>query len=348
MVRPVVVLIAAVAALAPIPARAVERYYSSGLYPVWQSWATTVSNAAPIALFDVLLAGIAVAWLILAGRDVARWRARGAGRTAGRVLARTTVWAAIVYLAFVASWGLNYQRVRLADRLDFDNARVSDAGVRALVTLAVTRLNALHPVAHSSGWPDGRNVDPALGSAFAAAQRDLGATRLAVPGRTKYSLLNFYFQRAVVDGMTDPFFLETLVVSDLLPLERPFVIAHEWAHLAGYNDEGEANFVGWLACMRGSESHQYSAWLFLFNEAAAQIPRADRQELIAPLTAGPRADLRAIADRVTRNRSARVSEAGWLVYNQYLKANRVESGTASYGEVIRLILGTRFNPGVGS
>ena len=30
--------------------------------------------------------------------------------------------------------------------------------------------------------------------------------------------------------------------------------------------------------------------------------------------------------------------------NQYLKANRVEAGAASYSEVIRLILGTRFNP----
>jgi hypothetical protein len=31
------------------------------------------------------------------------------------------------------------------------------------------------------------------------------------------------------------------------------------------------------------------------------------------------------------------------VYNQYLKANRVESGTLSYTEVVRLILGTRYN-----
>ena len=36
------------------------------------------------------------------------------------------------------------------------------------------------------------------------------------------------------------------------------------------------------------------------------------------------------------------AEAGWRVYNQYLKANRVESGTRSYTEVVRLILGTRY------
>jgi hypothetical protein len=35
-----------------------------------------------------------------------------------------------------------------------------------------------------------------------------------------------------------------------------------------------------------------------------------------------------------------VSAAGWRVYDQYLKVNRVDEGTASYAEVVRLVLGT--------
>jgi hypothetical protein len=31
------------------------------------------------------------------------------------------------------------------------------------------------------------------------------------------------------------------------------------------------------------------------------------------------------------------------MYDRYLKANRVEAGVRSYGEVLRLLLGTRFN-----
>jgi hypothetical protein len=38
-----------------------------------------------------------------------------------------------------------------------------------------------------------------------------------------------------------------------------------------------------------------------------------------------------------------VSAAGWRVYDQYLKANKVEAGAASYAEVVRLILGTTFD-----
>jgi hypothetical protein len=40
----------------------------------------------------------------------------------------------------------------------------------------------------------------------------------------------------------------------------------------------------------------------------------------------------------------RISAAGWRVYDQYLKANRIEAGAASYDEVIRLVLGVRFGP----
>ncbi len=63
--------------------------------------------------------------------------------------------------------------------------------------------------------------------------------------------VELYFRKAAIDGMTDPFFLEIILNPDVLPLERPFVLAHEWAHLAGYADESEANFVAWLTCIRG-------------------------------------------------------------------------------------------------
>jgi len=140
--------------------------------------------------------------------------------------------------------------------------------------------------------------------------------------------------------MTDPFFLETLMASDILPFERPHVVAHEWAHLAGITDEGEANFVGWLTCVRGTPSQQYSGWLFLYSEVLAWLPRERAQPISALLSAGPRADLQAMRERSLRELSPRVSGAGWLVYDQYLKANRVEAGTASYAQVVQLVLGT--------
>jgi hypothetical protein len=139
--------------------------------------------------------------------------------------------------------------------------------------------------------------------------------------------------------MTDPFFLEALISSDLLVVERPFVVAHEWAHVAGLADEGEANFAAWLTCLRGTPAHQYSGWLFAYGELVGSLRARDRRAVEAQLAPGPRSDLIAIRERLQRHVNPRVSAAGWRVYDRYLKANRIPAGMASYSEVVRLMLG---------
>ena len=202
------------------------------------------------------------------------------------------------------------------------------------------QMNALHDAAHAVGWVDASSVDPVLARSFLDTTGGLGLPAGTIPGRPKRSVLDWYFRRASVAGMTDPFFLETLVASDLLAFERPHVVAHEWAHLAGIADEGEANFVGWLACVRGEKPQRYSGWLFLYGESLAALPTADAREIRALVGAGPREDLQAIRQRYEREVSPRVSGAGWRAYDGYLKANRIDAGTASYAEVVQLILGT--------
>jgi hypothetical protein len=113
--------------------------------------------------------------------------------------------------------------------------------------------------------------------------------------------------------------------------------------LAGIADEGEANFVGWLACMRGGVAAQYSGTLFLYRELASAIEERERSAVAALLGRGPREDLRAIRRRYERDVSARLSAASWRLYDSYLRANRVESGAASYAEVVKLVLGVRLD-----
>ena len=140
--------------------------------------------------------------------------------------------------------------------------------------------------------------------------------------------------------MTDPWFLETMTLSTLLPIEQPMIVAHEWAHLAGYADEGEANFVGWLTCLGGDAAARYSAWLFLYMESASAVDAAARRD-VAPVAR------RRPARRPGRDRRAGAgpgesacAAVGWRIYDQYLKANGVEQGTRSYTDVVRLVLGT--------
>jgi hypothetical protein len=333
-----IVACACAAAVLPIPAQSVERWYSAGLYPPLQRLLTSGSNLVPFALLDVLIVVLPIAWVAVAARDI--FRSSHRLRAFATWIWRTAVGAAAVYLLFLVAWGFNYRRVPLERKLRYDSHAVTPAAARDAARLATSRLNMLFGDAHAEP-PQATPIDPVLAAAFARATKELGASGTTVPGRPKWTMLDLYFRPAGVAGMTDPWFLETLVESDLLAVERPFVIAHEWSHLAGFADEGEANFAGWLTCVRADAAAQYSGWLFLLGELVNSVPRADRAPLMASLDAGPRGDLRAIAARLARDVQPAVSAAGWRVYDQYLKANRVEAGAASYAQVVRLVLGTR-------
>ena len=253
--RSAVVLAAAAAALLPLPASWIERWYSNGIYPSFQTRMTTAGNAVGVALFDVLIAVVAVVAIVSVVRRVRRRRQTGFLRTAATALRDLVVLAACVYLAFLFAWGLNYRRVPLERKVDYAESRVTPDAARDLARASVQRLNELHGAAHGDA-PAKRTLE----QAFVAAQQRLGASRFATPGVPKRSVLELYFRRAAIDGMTDPFFLEVILNPDVLPFERPFVLAHEWGHLAGYADESEASLLAWLTCLEGDERAQYQ-WL---------------------------------------------------------------------------------------
>jgi hypothetical protein len=335
LLRLALVAAALAAALIPWPSHVIETVYSRGLYPAIQGLVTPVSNSAPFALLDVA-AGLLL--VMLAFRFRRNLKAAGFIGAVWRGLTGTVTLAAIIYLVFLLMWGLNYRRVPLESKIQFDAGRITHEALRQLGDRAVANVNSKIDAAHAVGTDDA-----ALEKGFAAAQRMLGSSRSAVPGIPKPSLLGFYFRQAAIAGMTDPFFLEIILNPDALEIERPFVLAHEWAHLAGYANEAEAGFVAWLTCMQGNALTQYSAWLLMYEQVWWALPKAERAALAAKLDAGPRGDLQAINARYAKS-SPIVRNAARDAYDTYLRANRVGEGIASYEGVVRLILGA----GVGS
>ncbi len=342
--RLTLIVLAVLAAVVPTPATWVERLYTTGLYGWLQRWLTPLSNRVPFAAFDVAI-GIALAtllagwtWRLVRAPRGRRWR------TVGRLAVTSLAGAAVLYLLFLTTWGLNYRRVPLTSKLDFAADRVTEDALRAMAEESVRQLNTLYEPAVEATWPELDELPDRLGPAFRRVQRQLPSSSAAIPGVPKSTALTAYFRQAAVDGMIDPFFLEVLINADVLPFERPFVVAHEWGHLAGFANESEASFVGWLVCQHGDSATQYSGWLSLYQVLMRYLPRSDRAEISAPLGPGPRAHLRAIAERWQRSAPV-VRRTAARVYDRFLKANRVTGGIESYGAVVRLVLGTRFEAG---
>ena len=343
-IKAATVAAAAVCALAPLSPTLVERWYSTGVYPRVQHVVTPISNLLPFALFDILTIGAAVVVIGALIRSVRRARRARSWSIVLKTLGHVVVGAAAVYLVFLGIWGFNYRRVSMSQRLVLERTAPSAAAVLALGHQAVQELNALHTEAHARGdtapW-----LDESLRGAFDRAQGFLSDAPRARPGRLKATIYGTYFRWTSVDGMVNPFALEVMANPDLLPFERPFVAAHEWAHLAGYADESEANFVGWLTCLHGDARARYSGWMFLYWQLSGEVAAGDRVRLADALESGPRRDIDDIAERLRRGRWPLLQRSSWKVYDQYLKANRVEAGVRSYGLVVTLILRARFEEG---
>ncbi len=328
MRRLALIVLALAAAIAPIPPPFIEAEYSTRAYPAMQRFLTGASNAYSVAWFDGFLLSSALVVLVLLVRR-------------GRIL-NVLAFFACVWLLFLATWGLNYRRVPLREKLAYDQARLTDENVARLARTAVDQINRLHGPAHALKPATVDDLSTALVPAMERAAGQLGVPP-PLPARPKHTALAPYFRRAGIDGMTDPFFLETLLASNLLEIEQPAALAHEWGHLAGFADESEASFFGWLTCLRGDARSQYSGWVALYPHLLGALPPAARKTVHARLAAGPRDDFRRIAARLEET-DARVREVANTTYDKFLRANRVEQGIASYDDVVKVVVGASFGP----
>lgn len=341
-----VVALAAVAAVVPRPPALVERIYSQGAYPAIQTLLTSASNAVPVAVFDIALVG-AVAlvswWLRGAWRD----RRRSGVGALWTFTRRLVTFLAAAYLWFLGAWGLNYARPPIEQRLGLAAYAPTAADVRALLDEAVRQVNAQYAAAHAALPSYDERADVA--AQLHAVDARLGRRPLTTPAAPKPTLLAPYFRMAGVDGLTAPVALETLLNPDLTRAERPFTLAHEWAHLSGIAPEADANFVAWLVTETDTAlaPTRYSGWLFLVSETAAQVPAADRRAALAALAEGPRRDLADIARR-QQSRVDLVERVGWRVYDSYLKSQGVGEGVRSYSRVVELIVRSRRAPAPGA
>lgn len=330
---------AAAVYFAPWPAWLVEHWYARDLFPRLQRRLTGVSNLMGIALVDVALIAAGVFLVAVLVRVVRTARGPQVVSALWEAVRQVVRVAAAVALWFLIVWGLNYRRVPLEQTLGGTGA---GSGPPSGAVLAMARESArVASALRARSLADDMRYEAIairLEPSFQRALKGLGLPALARPGRPKTSrLLTPFFTAAGVNGMVNPLALESIVHPELLPFERPMLLAHEWAHLAGFADEADASAVAWLACVSGGPDLEYSARLFVLLETASAIPRRDWLDIRGRLSPGVLEDIEALGERVARQRPA-VRDRAFRIYDGYLRSNRVDDGVQSYSRVLRVLL----------
>jgi hypothetical protein len=330
---------AALSVFVPVPAEIVETFYSRDMYPGLQNIFTGATNFLPFSALDMIVIVLGLAVLFRLRRLYYVARQRGLFDAIWEMARRVARMVAIIVILFFWAWGFNYRRQPLETQLP--RGTVNRPTVEALQN-AIIDANALAGRLRTQVM-----AGPALSYDQVAARlfqplntalKQVGRPPLSRDGRPKYSLmLTPFFTSAGVTGMINPLALETIVHPDLLPFERPFVLAHEWAHLSGHADEAEASAIGWLACMKGGAELAYSANLYLIDTAGGALPAELRKEAFKKLDAGVAQDLDAVMLRRSAARPG-VSRTTMRVYDEYLRVNNITDGGASYRRALSLIL----------
>lgn len=336
-------ILAMAAALAVATVRApatVTGAYVNRVYPALQSVLTPLSNRTSVPLFDVAVMGLGIGLVVALVVSVRRAWTRRRFAPLGRMVLVVLAAVSLSYLWFVAAWGQNYRRPGVESSIGgFEAGRVTPAAVRALAERAVAEANRLHAPAHAHGFPAIGTVPASLAAALHQVERELGRPTPTVFATPKRPLTAPYMRAVGVSGMLAPLFLETYLNPDLTGPERPYVLAHEWAHLSGFAPEEDASFVGVLAALDADVASQYSAWLFLVFEAARQLQPVTRDLVLAELAEGPRRDQQDIEARL-RSRVPWLDRASWVAYDRAIRSQGADLGVAGYGRVVHLLLGS--------
>lgn len=283
------------------------------------------------------LAALDVALLVVAGSVMFGVAREGRGTRLGRAMVSLVFVTSVGWLTFLMAWGWHYQVPTLEARLHITADELTFVRGAALVQATVAQLDATHAEAHAAGWPEAGALATVVGPALGPALRDVGVAWTPTWPRPKRSALDWYFRAAGIDGMTNPFGLDVILNSRVLPFERPALLAHEYAHLAGLADESDASVVAWMACQRGSAGLRYSSALAVLPHLLTGLASDERRRLLQSLGEGPRRDLRAIAARLDEQRPW-IHALAWQTYDRFLKANRVREGVARYDAVARVLV----------
>jgi uncharacterized protein DUF3810 len=330
----------AVKFMTPSPAW-IETHYSNGAYPPIDRFVRAITGPLPFTLGDVLFIVVLLALIVW---WVRRLRGAPKGRrltVAGRLLLRTVAVAGLVFVWFAVSWAFNYARVPLADKIPVHNERTNEDSVTAFAEHVVDELSrnadAAHRELRKRRPTDASNAE-ILYPRFVNVIRRLGERATFAPPHVKPTMFQPLFEASATSGFTDPWTHEVNLDASAFEFERPAIYVHEWAHLAGFADESEANFISVLTCTTSKDPLlRYSGWILTWFNLPSSI------RVKHHVSRQAHEDIQAIVARYRRQVNLGVEKASRVAYDQYLKANRVKAGFASYHLFVRWLTGADFD-----
>lgn len=330
--------------------------YTTRIYPIIGTLLSPISGLFPFALGDLFIA-LSIVWVFFYPIYEIKWRKQLAKRffflAAKRgcypkkkvVFGRVAEYLLWVYAWFYIAWGLNYSQPNIYCRTGMKPVEVSEAKFREFAYRYADSINSLSE--EFNGMVDD-GLKNRVRDAVLKGYNEIGAKEgINAPfnqhPHAKTMLFTPLSSMSGVTGSMGPFFCEFTLNGDIRPHDYPAIYAHEFAHLLGIANEGEANFYSYIVCTASSDKAvKFSGYYHIFfhvlrnvfdilgekegekflkyiRPEIIQLARSDRQYWIS-------------------KRCKVLDAAQDFIFDLYLRGNHVAEGRKSYSGVVGLIL----------
>jgi hypothetical protein len=249
---------------------------------------------------------------------------------------------AFIYIVFNLLWGINYNRIGIAEQLNLDIKKYSMEDLKNINAVLITKINSCKQslVNQNFVYPSSKEMFAKTKEAYDTVSK-------------KYSFLNY--EHAAIKksmwgwlgnytgflGYYNPFTGEAQINTTVPKFTQPFTTCHEVAHQLGYAKEMEANFVGYLAASNSTDtSFKYAVYADLFSYANRTLFIADstaslfyRKQLSASV-------IKDFKERRKFNEEhiSFIEPIVRYIYGIFLQQNQQPMGILSYDEVTSFII----------
>lgn len=330
--------------------------YTTRIYPIIGSLLSPISGLFPFAVGDIFIA-LSIVWVFFYPIYEIKWRKQLAKRffflAAKRgcypkkkvVFGRVAEYLLWVYAWFYIAWGLNYSQPNIYCRTGMKPVEVSEAKFREFAYRYADSINSLSE--EFNGMVDD-GLKNRVRDAVLKGYNEIGAKEgINAPfnqhPHAKTMLFTPLSSMSGVTGSMGPFFCEFTLNGDIRPHDYPAIYAHEFAHLLGIANEGEANFYSYIVCTTSSDkavkfSGYYHIFFHVLRNVFDILGEKEGEKFLKYIR--PEIIQLAKSDRNywLSKRCKALDAAQDFIFDLYLRGNHVAEGRKSYSGVVGLIL----------
>lgn len=324
-----------------LPSSYIESIYSKNIFRKISYLTGLVSRHLPFSLAGIILWGLStVAALSILALPILLFVLPQRLKLLETYLRVVATLLALILLVFTLTCAPNYYRFTFAQQSGLVIRDSSVSELEALCEELIERTNIARLLVNDIDMPFSELSQktfeafnmleddyPFMGKALGPPKPMLFPEILSI-----FNLTGFYF----------PYTAEANINVHMPQTEMAFTACHELAHTNGFMREDEANFIGYLACLKSPDFKlQYSGLYVALMQSMNALYRADSQRYFSlrkKFSPAVSNDLIQIQKYWVRYFNTPASEASNVINDTYLKANNLADGTQSYGRMVDLLL----------